>query len=292
MGILLKISILTLAATISSFSTIKSADQEIRNFLAEYEQAILNRDIAFMERVLADDYVYLSSSGVRERRTQALEYWKQQREKPTYKIVSFKRENVDVRIIGDVAVVTEDWTYRTAPVDFETKEPRIDRGVSTMLLQKRGQRWMILAEHESERPHDRKLMEQQVLQAGIEYNELMKRLKSSRSYSELVESGDILGLERLLADEYVYTSRDGEVSTKAQDVEGYKTNQIKIESAEFLEHKVRIIGNNAAVETGSIRYKGINKDKPFDITKRFTTTWVWRSYRWQIVADHTSQVKQ
>ena len=292
MGILLKISILTLAAALSIFSTSRSAEEEVRNFLAEYEQAILKRDIAFMERVLVDDYAYMSSNGSRENRTQALDYFKQQREKPTYKIVSFKRENVDVRIIGDLAVVTEDWTYRTAPVDSATEEPRLDRGISTMVLQKRGQKWMILAEHESERPRDRKLMEQQVLRAGVEYNELMKRLKSGRAYSELVKSGDILALDRTLADEYVYTSREGEVFTKAQDLESYRTNQINIHSAELLEHKVRVIGNNAAVETGTVRYKGINKDQRFDITKRYTTTWVWRGFRWQIIADHTSQAKE
>ena len=197
-----------------------------------------------------------------------------------------------MRIVGDTAVVTEDWTYRTVAVDSQTEEPRIDKGVGTIVLQKRGARWMLLSEHDSERPRDRTLMEQQVLKAGVEYNDLMKRLKSGRTYSELVNSGDILGLDRTLADEYVYTSREGEVSSKTQDLESYKTNQIKIHSAELIEHKVRVIGNNAAVETGTIRYQGINKAEPFDITKRYTTTWVWRGYRWQIVADHTSAVKK
>jgi hypothetical protein len=197
-----------------------------------------------------------------------------------------------VRLLGDSAVVTEDWTFRTLPADFPAAEPSIDRGISTMVLEKRGGYWQVVAEHESERPRDRKLMEQQVLKAGREYNDLMIRLKSGRDYAALLKQGDIAALERLLADEYLYTSRDGEVSSKAQDLESYKTIQIKNYSAEHLTQEVRIIGNNAAVETGTVRYKGVNRGVPFDITKRYTTTWVWRGFRWQIVADHTSQVKQ
>ena len=135
-------------------------------------------------------------------------------------------------------------------------------------------------------------MEQQVLKAGRNYNELMKRLKSGRGFNELEKSGDIAALNRLLADEYTYTSRDGEISNKAEDLESYKTSQIRLESAELIEQKVRVISNYTAVENGKIRYIGANAGKPFDITKRYTTTWVWRDFRWQIVADHTSAVNQ
>ena len=81
MRILLKIAILILASTISISGKTESAEREVKSFLAQYEQAILNRDVNFMERVMADDYMYLSSAGSRENRKQALDYWKQQREK-------------------------------------------------------------------------------------------------------------------------------------------------------------------------------------------------------------------
>jgi hypothetical protein len=64
-----------------------------------------------------------------------------------------------------------------------------------------------------------------------------------------------------------------------------------IESTELSDQKVRVIGNGAAVETGKYRTKGTNKGKAFDETGRYTTTWVWRGGRWQIVADHTSVIK-
>lgn len=283
--------LLTLTAALTSFAQTNSALSEIRSFLNEHEQALLKRNVAYMERVLADGYTYSSSNGRRENREQAINYWRQERDNPTYKIVSFLRENTNVRAMGNTAVVTEDWTFRTTPIDSPTDEPRIDKGISTMVLEKLGGSWKIVTEHESERPRDRELMEQQVVKAGRGYNELMKRLKSGRDHAELVKQGEIKALDRLLADEYTYTSRDGEISTKAADLEGYKTNQIKLQTAEMLEQTVRVISNTSAIETGSIRYVGTNKGVPFDITKRYTTTWVLRGYRWQIVADHTSAIK-
>jgi ketosteroid isomerase-like protein len=191
-----------------------------------------------------------------------------------------------------MAVVTNDYTSQTTPIDSPDAEPETNKGRHTVVFEKRGGRWLVIAEQDTEQPRDDKLMEQQVLKAGREYNELMKRLKSGRSYSELEKSGDLAALNRMLANEYTYTSRDGELSSKAEDLEGYKTNQIKIETADFLEQKVRVIDNGSAVETGKIRYVGTNAGKPFDITKRYTTTWVFWGERWQIIADHTSMVKQ
>jgi len=139
---------------------------------------------------------------------------------------------------------------------------------------------------------DKKLMEQEVLKAGRDFNELMKKMKSGRSYEELVKSGDLKKYNQFLADEYTYTSRDGKLSGKADDLESFKATLPVIQSAEFLDQKVRVVDINTAVETGMIRYIGTNNGNPFDITKRYTTTWIYRDGRWQIVADHTSKVEE
>ncbi len=139
--------------------------------------------------------------------------------------------------------------------------------------------------------NDPKLVEQEVKKAGVAYNDLMKRLKSGKAYDELEKSGDIAALDKVLAEEYIYTSRDGKASGKKESFEEYKNLKMSSYSANILNQEVRVISPTAAVETGTVRYKGINNGKPFDITKRYTTTWVWRSGRWQIVADHTSKVE-
>jgi len=286
------IVVMIFVSTFAAVAQNSKGEQEVRGFLVEYGKAVPGRDIAFLERVLAKDYVYTGPSGKMTNRAQALEYFKQQRDKPDYKSISLKHLNVKVHVVGKMALITNDWISVTSPIDSTNAEPTTYKGRYTGVFEKRNGRWMVIAEHDSEQPPDDKLMVQQLVKAGREYNELMKRLKSGRSYAELEKSGDIGALNRTLADEYTYTSRDGEISNKAEDLESYKTNQIKIESAELLEQNVRIIDNNAAVETGKIRYIGTNAGKPFDITKRYTTTWAFYDGRWQITADHTSAVKQ
>lgn len=285
-------AVLIIVSIFAAVAQTSKDEQEVRDFLAEYDKAVSSRDIAFLERVLADDYIQTGTTGRAYDRTRVLKFFAQQRDKPTYRMNSLKHENVKVRVVGNMAVVTNDYTAQTTPIDSPNAEPQTAKGRHTKVIEKRNGRWMVIAEQDTEQARDDKLMERQVLKAGLEYNELMKRLKSGRSYEELQKSGDIVALQRVLADDYTYTSRDGEIFSKAEDLEGYKTNQIKIESAEVLEQKVRVIDNYTAVETGKIRYVGKNGGKPFDITKRYTTTWVFWSDRGQIIADHTSMVKQ
>ena len=280
-----------LASASAGFAQNTKRERDFRAFLAGYEKAVPSRDLPFLERAMPDDYVYSGPGGKMTNREQALKYHKQQRDSPDYRSISLKHENMKIRVVGNMALVTNDWTSVTAPVDQPNAEPTTDNGRYTGVFEKRNGRWMVIAEHDSVRiVHDDRKMVADVVKAGREYNELMKRLKSGRSYAELESSGDIAALDRTLAKEYTYTSRDGEIFNKSQDIEGYKTNQVKIDSAEILEQNVRTISSDAAIETGKIRYIGTNAGKPFDITKRYTTTWAFYG-SWQITADHTSAVK-
>ncbi len=267
------------------------AEQEVRAFLAEYDKAVAGRDIAFLERVMPNDYVFTGESGRKSDRAQVLMFFTQQRDKPSNRMISLKHENVSVRAVGNMAVVTNDYTSQTTPIDAPNAEPATYKGRHTGVFEKRKGRWMVIAEQDTEQMHDDKLMERQVAKAGHDYNELIKRLRSGRSYAELEKGGDIAALTRLLADEYTCTCGNGEITRKAQELESYRRSQINLESAELLEQSVLAIDNNAAVETGKVRYVGTDAGKHIDITERYTTTWVFWSRGWQIVARHSLLVK-
>ena len=118
-------------------------------------------------------------------------------------------------------------------------------------------------------------------------------LKMGQEYGKMIQRGDATEIARILADEYLYTNEKGETKNKAEDVAGYKDRKSKLESVETTDQKVRVVGNNVAIETGTFRVKGTDKDgKPFDETERYTSTWVWRDFRWQIATDHTSTLKK
>ncbi|MEO7363330.1 MAG: nuclear transport factor 2 family protein [Gemmatimonadaceae bacterium] len=287
--LVMAVACVPVCATIAQDS---QSEKEVRTFLADYERAVPGRDIAFLERALSDDYVFSSPSGRMTNRAQALQYFRQQKDNPEFKSNSLKHENVKVRVVGNMALVTNDWTSQTTSTESASAEPTTDKGRHTGVLEKRNGRWMVIAEHDSEQIHDEKWMVSGVLRARREYNALLKRLGSGRSYGEAEKSGDIAALSQTLAAEYTSTNRDGVILDRTQDLQKYKTNQLTIASAELLEQNVRTIDNSAAVETGKIRHIGKNAGTPFDVTTRYTTTWAFYDGRWQITADHASAAKQ
>jgi ketosteroid isomerase-like protein len=276
---LIAIAALIVVSTFAAFAQNGKDEQEILKIHNSLDAAFLKQDISTFERVLADDYIISGTTGKMMSRAEALEDLRKEWANTNYKVLDTKTENLKVRVSGNMAFVTGDWTTNTTSTLNPNGEPHKDTGRFTGIYEKRNGKWMLVAEHWSEAQHDRKLMEQQVMKMGQEYTQMLKRQ-------------DGAAVERILADDYLFTDERGTVKNKAEDLAGYKT-PAKFEMFELSDQKVRIIGNNVAVETGTIAYKGTDKDgKPIEGKERFTTTWLWRNGRWQVVADHVSNIKQ
>lgn len=275
---LLTIATLIIVSAISAFAQ-SNGEKEILIFIADYDQSYINKEISFLENNLAEEYTVSDPYGSIKNRAQTIEEARKETANPTEKMLSFKSVNDSVRVVGDVAVASGKWSWSGVPASNLQSEPHSDNGRYTMVLEKRKGKWMLVNEHYSEAQHDKKLLEAQVLKMGQEYN-------------KMIANNDAAAIEKILADEFYYTDDKGKFLNRTEELATYKNRQSKITSAETTEQKVRVIGNNAAVETGVFRVKGTDKDgKPFDETDRYTTTWVWRALRWQIAADHTSKIK-
>ena len=270
------IAALIAIVAVSAHAQVNPAEQEILKIHAALDQAFLKKDITYFESIMAPDYVYSNPQGKFFDRAGNLEQLKKEWADTSYKAVSATTENPKVKIMGNTALITADWTF-TSQGTHPDAIRHFDRGRYTGVYEKRDGKWMLLAEHFSEAPHDRKLMEEQVMKAGMEY-------------ARIIRERDVAALERILADEYLFTNESGKVRNKAEDIAGYKSGDTKFEKAEIADQKVRVIGNGAAVETGTFHIKGANKGTPFDTVERYTTVWVWRGGRWQVVADHVSTV--
>lgn len=258
-----------------------SDEKEILKFIADYDQAYIAKDVSFAERIWAADYVISTETGAKGTRAESLEFLRKDKADPNpkYKLVAFKSVNDTMHIVGNTATVSGTYTSSIVPADDLKSEPHIDTGRYTIVLEKRNGNWMVIVEHFSEAPHDKKMMEAQVLKAGQHYGKLLK-------------NKDRKGLERLFDDNYMFTDDDGTTRNKAEDINMMVRPDLIIVSEELIDQKVRIVGNNGAVETGIYKVKGTSKGKPFEETGRYTTTWMARNGQWQIVADHTSTVKK
>ncbi len=116
-------------------------------------------------------------------------------------------------------------------------------------------------------------------------------LKVNKEYDEAIVRQDAAFYDRILADDYVYTNSDGKLVDKAQEMARVKSGDTKFESGQSDDVKVRVYGNMAVV-TGRFTAKGQSKGKEFNETERYTTVYLKRQGRWQIVADQTTRIAQ
>ena len=93
--------------------------------------------------------------------------------------------------------------------------------------------------------------------------------------------------ERLLADDYIGTGPDGQVTNKAQDIAQVKRQDITYTKIEIDDFRARIDGNSAVTNfLGTIFFNAQGKDT--SVQYRYTLSFVKRNGRWLILAAHMS----
>jgi hypothetical protein len=112
----------------------------------------------------------------------------------------------------------------------------------------------------------------------------MEVLKINKEYDTAVVRLDVAALERILADDYMYTDTDGSISDKRLEIQAAKSGDLTFESGISDDLKVRVYGNTATV-TGRWTSKGKYKNWAFDEKDRYTTFYVKRGGRWQLVSE-------
>lgn len=100
---------------------------------------------------------------------------------------------------------------------------------------------------------------------------------------------DTATLNRLAADEHVFTGFDGSTMTKRDNIESLSNPMFHIGSIQTEDVKVQTYGD-AAVITGKAILKMTEESGSSESRTRFTQTWIRRNGAWQLVAEHTSQL--
>ena len=105
---------------------------------------------------------------------------------------------------------------------------------------------------------------------------------------------DYAFFDRVEAEEFVFTDAGGGVTTKKQDLEGLKqpaNPDVKLVAYDVDEMRV-LLYDKTAVVTGRVTTKRLVESKEVIGQTRFTDVFVWRQGRWQIVAGHSSRIRQ
>jgi ketosteroid isomerase-like protein len=98
-------------------------------------------------------------------------------------------------------------------------------------------------------------------------------------------------LEELIADELLFTGPDGQLGTKAQDLDAHRSGAIRIRTHVPEELRVRRVGTDVAVV--ALRTRLVVEVAGADVggTYRYTRIWAREDGgSWRVVGGHVSEV--
>ena len=117
-------------------------------------------------------------------------------------------------------------------------------------------------------------------------------LQFEREACKAFLDADVAALERVLTPEFTLTLSNGEVSTRADEINELRSGKVHYDVFENYDMLARLYGNDMAVVLGKTRVKGTADGKPFDRVVQFTDTMIKRDGRWQLAAGHVSRIEK
>lgn len=100
--------------------------------------------------------------------------------------------------------------------------------------------------------------------------------------------GDVAALDRLIADDLLFTGPDGRLATKAEDLAAYRNGVMRVTSHDPKELRVHRVRPDVAVAALQARMTGVLSGNHFDVIARYTRVWAIQDGRWQIVAGQVA----
>jgi len=114
--------------------------------------------------------------------------------------------------------------------------------------------------------------------------------KAESGWVAAITKNDMAGLEKVLADDLVYTHSTGIVDSKASYIQSLRGGNQRYEGVTHEDMKVQVYGNTGVL-TAKVRMTGKTKGVPFDNQLRVVHVWVkQRSGDWQLVAHQTTRL--
>jgi len=124
--------------------------------------------------------------------------------------------------------------------------------------------------------------------AGGAEDQIKALLNQSR---QAVLKGDTSYLEKNAAEDYSRVGPDGKRVSKSDWINAIKSGDVKMESVETSDVKVRVYGN-AAVATYAADVKGTNKGQDISGHNQITRVFVKQAGKWEEVAFHSTRASQ
>jgi hypothetical protein len=117
-------------------------------------------------------------------------------------------------------------------------------------------------------------------------------LQFERDACKAFLDADVAALERVLTPNFTLTLSNGDVSTRADEINELRSGKIHYDVFENYDMLARLYGDDVAIVLGKTSVKGTADGKPFDRVVQFTDTLIKRDGRWQLAAGHVSRLEK
>ncbi len=127
----------TAAASASAAATpTENAEQLITKLEQDWTTAILKGDVAFSERITADDFTFIDPMGEIETKAQVVEMFKS----GSYKFTALELDNLKVKVVSDAAIATYGQTEKS---QYQGKD-NSGHYIYTDIWLKRNGKWQVV----------------------------------------------------------------------------------------------------------------------------------------------------
>jgi ketosteroid isomerase-like protein len=126
-------------------------------------------------------------------------------------------------------------------------------------------------------------------QSSVEVEQALMRLEQERV--DAVTKSDLAALERIFADDLLYTHSNARSETKQQFLESVKSGNIKYEAMKHSDLKVQLFGDTAVLR-GRSDIKGVANGQPYALPIRFITVYVKINGRWQMTTWQSTRIEK
>ena len=110
-------------------------------------------------------------------------------------------------------------------------------------------------------------------------------------YQAILEN-DVDQLQKMLADELVYTHSNCNLETKSEYLAKMREGTYVFTSFETRDTKYRMLGKKAVAATGTAYMSGTYKKTiEFSLESRFSAIYIWRKGHWELHTWQTTQCK-
>ena len=101
-------------------------------------------------------------------------------------------------------------------------------------------------------------------------------------------AADVEALDRLIADELLFTGPDGQLGTKAQDLAAHRAGTVRIREHTPTELRIRRVGSNVAIVALRARLTVDVRGTTVQGSYRYTRVWAREAGQWRVVGGHVA----